>query len=490
MNYLLGIDFGGSSSKATLLGEDGVVYAIASSEYPTYYPQNGWAEQDPEDSYLALVTNIREIFKTSGVKPEEITALALDAATHTAVLLGADDKPVRRAIYWTDARAAQQAAGLKESYGEKIMHLCYNSVSSLWTLPQLVWLRVNEPETLRKTRKIMAMKDYVRFRLTADYVTDTIEAMGNLLLDVEKNEWSSFLCALACIDPSILPPIVDPMAKLSQLTKQAQADTGLAASTIVIAGATDTVMEVYAAGAVAVGQATVKLATAGRICPITDHPLVDPRLVTYKHVVDGLWYPGTATKSCAAANRWYRDVFGGTFREMSAAAAEVPRGAEGLYFHPYLQGEITPYLDDKLRASFTGAAGYHTKAHFNRAVLEGVAYSMKDCFETLRVMEAAPEHAVAIGGGAKSDLWRQILADMLNIPLLTVENVDSSLGSAMLAGVATGVFQSHTDAVKRCVRVSGETKPNPDGAAYYTDHFPIYREIQAALAPIYHKLQG
>ena len=488
MRYLLGVDFGGSSSKATLLGEDGRVYATASREYPTYYPQNGWAEQDADDSYQAMVDNVREILRTSGVHPRDIAALALDAATHTAVLVGENGRPVRRAIYWTDSRAADEAAELKNTLGEELMRECYNSVSSLWTLPQLMWLKKHEPETLRKTRKVMAVKDYVRYRLTGDYLTDSIEAMGFLLLDARSNQWSRRLCDLAGLDAALMPPIVDPMTRLSPLTLQAMEDTGLSASTAVIAGATDTVMEVYAAGAIHPGQATVKLATAGRICPITDHAVVDPRLVTYRHVVKGLWYPGTATKSCAASNRWYRDTFGGSFDEMSAAAAAVDRGCQGLYFHPYLQGEITPYLDDKLRASFVGAAGFHTKAHFNRAVLEGVAYSMKDCFATLTELGIAPNQAVAIGGGAKSDLWRQILADMLNVPLRTVDKVDSSLGSAMLAGVAVGVFASHADAVSRCVRTTGETLPNPEGVAFYNRHFPIYRQIQQALAPVYHQM--
>lgn len=488
MHYLLGVDFGGSSSKATLLGEDGRVYAMASHEYPTYYPHNGWAEQDPRDSYEALCKNVREILRISNVPPESIVGLALDAATHTAVLLGADDQPVRRAIYWTDARAERQTLRLRSELGNEIIRECYNSVSSLWTLPQLVWLRENEPETLRSVRKLLAVKDYVRYRLTGDYVTDSIEAMGFLLLDARENRWSERLCALAGIDPAILPPIVEPTARLSPLTRRACGDTGLAPSTAVIAGATDTAMEVYAAGAVRPGQATVKLATAGRICSITDHAVVDPRLVTYRHVVSGLWYPGTATKSCASCNRWYRDTFGGSFEEMSRAAASVERGCEGLFFHPYLQGEITPYLDDRLRASFVGATGFHTRAHFNRAVLEGVAYSMKDCFQTLTELEIAPVEAVSIGGGAKSALWRQILADMLNIPLKTVENVDSSLGSAMLAGVAVGVFDSHDDAVQRCVRTLEDTLPSAEGAACYAEGFRTYQEIQRALAPIYHSL--
>ena len=488
MKYLLGADFGGSSSKATLLREDGEVVASVSREYPTYYPQNGWAEQDPDDSYRALIGNIRELLETTKIKPEDVAALALDAATHTAVLMDENGRPVRRAIYWTDARAGGEAAELKAEMGGDIMRECYNSVSSLWTLPQLMWLRKHEPDVLRRVKKVLAVKDYVRYRLTGDYVTDSIEAMGFLLLDVRRNVWSDKLCRLAGLSSDIMPPLADPAQALSPLTKQARADTGLTAKTVVIAGATDTSMEVYAAGAVRVGQATVKLATAGRICSVTNHAVIDPRLVTYRHVVRGLWYPGTATKSCATSYRWYRDTFGGTFKEMDEQAAAISRGCEGLFFHPYLQGEITPYLDDKLRASFTGAAGFHTKAHFCRAVLEGVAYSMKDSYETLKEMGIAPKSAVGIGGGMKSALWRQIVADMLNIPLTTVQNVDSSLGSAMLAGVAVGLFSGHGDAVKRCVREVGVTTPDPQGAAYYDEHFMLYKEITAALTPIYRRL--
>ena len=488
MRYLIGVDFGGTSSKATLLKEDGTVCATAIHEYPTFYPKSGWAEQDPEDSYRAMVQNIRSLLAQSGIQPEAVAALALDAATHTAVLLDEKDRPVRPAIYWTDNRSTKQAEWLREHHEADIRRICYNSVSSLWTLPQLLWLQENEPETMKATRRLLFMKDYLRLRLTGDFVTDAIDAMGCLLLDAERGEWSPKLCELAGINPSILPPIVTPTETLSGLTAQAQADTGLTGNTRVIAGATDTVLEVYAAGAVRVGQATVKLATAGRICSVTDHPVVDPTLVTYRHVVDGLWYPGTATRSCATSNRWYRDTFGGEFQEMSDAAVSVPRGCDGLFFHPYLQGEITPYLDDKLRASFTGATGFHTKAHFNRAVLEGVAYSMKDCYQTLMTLGIAPKEAVIIGGGAKSPLWRQIMADMLKIPLVMVANVDSSLGSAMLAGVAAGVFAGHQEAVDACVQVTGRVEPNREASEEYDENFGIYKRIQAALAPIYHDL--
>ena len=488
MKYLLGVDFGGSSSKATLLGEDGCVYATSTQEYPTYYPHSGWAEQNPEDSWIAFVKNIRCLLVESGVKAEEIMAISLDAATHTAVLLDKNDRPVRNAIYWTDTRASSEAAELQKKYGEEIVNLSYNTVSSLWTLPQLMWLSRNEPEAIARTHKVLAMKDYIRYRLTGDFVTDDIEAMGFMLLDANKNEWSERLCEIAGLKTENMPIIVRPDQRLSPIRNEILEETGLCSDTIVIAGTTDTAMEVYAAGANGLGQATVKLATAGRICSITDHAVVDPCLVTYRHVIDGLWYPGTATKSCAASNRWYRDTFGGDYDELSEEAAQIERGSNGLFFHPYLQGEITPYLNDKLRASFVGVTSHHTKAHFNRAVLEGIAFSMKDCYHTLECLGIAPKEAVLIGGGAKAPLWRQIMADMLNIPLRTVEDVDSSLGSAMLAGVACGVFASHQEAAEKCIRLKDEIYPSSEGVDFYMEQFAVYKEIQAVLAPIYQKL--
>ncbi|MGI6653374.1 MAG: xylulokinase [Christensenellales bacterium] len=488
MKYMIGADFGGSSSKMTLLGENGRVIVTTSCEYPTYYPHNGWAEQDPEDWWKAFVLNVQELLVKSDVSSEDIVAISLDAATHTAVLLDKNDCPVRNAIYWTDTRSSYEATELQEKFGDEITRLSFNSVSSIWTLPQLLWLSRYEPESLARTSKIMAIKDYIRYRLTGDFVTDDIEAMGFMLLDANTNTWSERLCAMCGITLDMLPPIVRPYERLSSIRKEAQRETGLSPKTIVIAGTTDTAMEIYAAGANSLGEATVKLATAGRICAITDRAVVDPCLVTYRHVIDGLWYPGTATKSCASSNRWYRDTFGGDYEEMSAEAAMITRGSDGLFFHPYLQGEITPYRDDKLRASFVGATGHHTKAHFNRAVLEGISYSMKDCYETLKILGIAPSSAVLIGGGAKAPLWRQIIADMLDIPLRTVENVDSSLGSAMLAGVASGVFASHQEAASICIRLKDEILPNPQNVAFYKEQFALYKDIQAALAPIYHKL--
>ncbi len=501
--YLLGVDFGGGGAKATLLRADGSIAATAVREYPTYHPREGWAEQNPDEVYAAFMALCRGILERSAIAPDAIAAICLDGATHTAVLLDASGKLVRDSIYWTDRRAVEESARLNATMGARIMELCQNAPSPLWTLPQLIWLRNHEPEAHGRIRKILFMKDYIRLRLTGEYATDRIDAMGCLLMDEGKGAWSEELCGVAGLAASMLPRLADPQDVAGKVRAAAAAETGLASGTPVLTGATDTVMEVYASGAIRPGHATVKLATAGRICVVTESGMPHPMLVNYRHLAPGLWYPGTATKSCAASYRWYRDALceGEVARARAAGrdaydilnegAASVPPGSDGLFFHPYLQGEMTPYLDDSLRGSFIGLSSFHGKAHFTRAVLEGVAYSLYDCMGVLRELGIEPERAIAIGGGASSPLWLGILADVLGIELDKNENDDSSsLGSAMLAGVATGVFDSLEDSVRKCVRVRGTVKPNPERHAIYLERFAIYKKIHDALAPVYAESSG
>jgi len=497
LRYVLGVDFGGGASKATLLTENGDLICSVSKEYAMSHPHVGWAEQSPEDCYDALVENVRSILDITGIAPESIEALALDAATHIAVLLDDEDRIIRPAIHWSDRRSTAEANRLLEHHLETVSQKSLNYPNALWTLPQLMWLRENEPQNHARIHRILFLKDYVRYRLTGDFVTDEVEAMGSMLLDARKNVWADDLCALCGIQTSALPQIVAPMQIVSRLTDQARRDTGLAASIKVIAGSTDTVMEVFASGSIRTGQMTVKLATAGRICPITDKGILHPMLVNYRHVIPGLWYPGTATKTCAASYRWYRDVLcqhemhlaedrdTEAYALMDAEAARIAPGSEGLFYHPYLQGEATPYMDDSLRASFIGVTSYHTKGHFNRAVMEGVSYSLKECLMLLQELGIAPDCANIIGGGAKSAVWRQITADILGIPLRKNVCDDSSMGSAMLAGVASGVFGSFAESVQKCIKPDCDVIPDPAAQAVYQKEFSRYRAIHDALAPIY-----
>ena len=307
-----------------------------------------------------------------------------------------------------------------------------------------------------------------------------------MMFDINTLQWSKELCSVLGLDTAIMPEIVKPTDKVGAITNDAARLTGLCEGTPVICGTTDTVMEIFAAGAVKKGDMTLKLATAGRICVIADKPYPDKNLINYSHIIDGLFYPGTATKSCAASYRWFRDTFGGEYSELDKGAAEVPIGSDGLVFHPYLNGELTPYANPNLCADFVGVRASHTKAHFTRGVLEGVTMSMLDCKETLERMSIEHgESAIIIGGGGKSPLWRQMVSDALGLKLTEMKYADSSLGSAMLAGIAAGIFKNPEDAVAKCNKVVSETLPNSENTVKYRELFKKYKAVQKALQPIY-----
>lgn len=491
MKYLLGIDFGGGASKATLLSSQGEIVAEHSVEYKTYHPFAGACEQEPEEWLQALRENVRVVLEKSGIAAGEIACVAIDSATHTAVLCDGDKKPLRPAIHWTDSRSVEQADRLRAPGMEWIVEQSYHKPDPIWTLPQLLWVREKEQELFAKIRYIFFEKDYIRYCLTGVYCTDYIEAEGSMLFDMRRQNWSPKLCKLAGISVEMLPPLVKPTDFVGKVTKEASITTGLEMGTPVICGTTDTVLEVFAAGAVEERQMTVKLATAGRICVVSKKAYPHPQLINYSHIAEGLWYPGSATKSCAASYRWYRDTFGGDYEELNRGAEEVPVGAEGLMFHPYLNGELTPYGDPMLCGSFVGVRALHEKRHFTRAVMEGISMSLLDCLETIKeIGMPVGEEAVLLGGGAKGSLWRQITADMLGITLKTTVSSDSSLGSAMLAGIAMGIFKDCRDAVDKCIKVAEVVVPNRENTALYRQLYMRYKAVHDALAPIYHERQG
>ncbi len=488
MKYLLGVDFGGGASKATLLREDGQIISENTIEYPTYYPQNGACEQSPADWIDALCQNTKALLSKSGVDPKDIAGIAIDSATHTCVVCDESYRPLRNAIHWTDSRSIAQSRALAESYGQEIFEKTFHKPDTIWTLPQLVWLKEEEPAVFENIKHIFFEKDYIRYFLTGVFCTDYIEAEGSMLFDCRNLQWDDHLCALAGLSVDMLPPVKKPTDIIGAVTEKAAEKTGLSQGTPVICGTTDTAMEVFASGATAEGDITVKLATAGRICVITKQPYPDRHIINYSHIIEGLWYPGTATKAAAASYRWYRDTFGMDYEALNTGAEAVSVGCDGLMFHPYINGELTPYADPQLCGSFTGIRATHTRGHFTRSVLEGVVLSLLDCKKYLDSL-GVPYNATAtlIGGGAKGALWRQIAADALGITLKTTESSDSSLGSAMLAGIALGIFPDAKTAVQLCIHEKDITYPNPENNAKYEALFKKYKAFATALAPLYHQ---
>ncbi|MDY0169138.1 MAG: xylulokinase [Thermoguttaceae bacterium] len=501
-DLLLGIDVGTSGCKVTVVDRQGRVVEEGFGEYRTYHPHPGWSEQNPDDWFDVASGVLQAVFARGTCRPEQIAALSLDGSTHNAVLADASFRPLRRAIMWTDQRSAGQAARLDREAGEEIFQTAYQKPSATWTLPQVLWIKESEPDVLKRTARILFTKDYVRYRLTGTWETDHIEAQGSLFYDMRRRGWSASLCGLAGVPVETLPPLVEPTDVVGSVTPAAAEATGLREGTPVVAGCSDSAVEDYAAGAIEPGNMILKLATAGNVNVMTAEAHPHPKTLTYSHVIPGLWYTVVATNTAASAERWFRDHFCGEevararnegmspYALMHEQAAGMPPGAEGLFFHPYLLGERAPYWDANLRGSFIGATMRHGKAHFLRALLEGVAYSLRDCFRTIVELGLKVDDIRLIGGGAKSALWSQIIADVFARPIIRPAGCDASFGAALLAGVGVGLFANAAEAVRCCTRVRDVVQPNPEAARVYAELFPMFCRIHDDLAETYTELTG
>ena len=487
-DLLLGIDFGTGGCKVTAINPSGSVIESASGEYPTLHPKPAWAEQNPADWYVVMCRVLKKLQHR-----KQVAAVALDSYTHGAVLLNRRLEVIRPTIIWTDQRSVKECQHLKQKHFELIFKTAFQAPTPTWTLPQMLWLKNNEPRTLQQTRHILFVKDYVRFLLTGEMACDSVEAQGTLFWDMKKSCWSEALCDLVGIPVKLLPRIGRPTDIAGTVSRKAAAATGLPEGIPVVMGASDSAVEDYAAGAIEPGQCVLKLATAGNVNVMTSAAHPHPETLTYSHVIPGLWYTVTATNSAAACQRWYRDKFckpGTDYAELNQAAAQSPPGSNGVFFHPYLQGERSPYWDAHLRGSFTGISMANSRGDFSRALLEGVAYSLRDCYRTIEKMRLKVREFILIGGGAKNPLWSSIVCDVFNAPVTCPSNCDASFGSALLAGVGTGIFKNETAAVRQCLKFDRKLIPSSKRAQFYAKQFTHYRDIHDALAGCYHDINN
>lgn len=488
--YVLAGDLGSGGCKTVILDEAGRVVAGASAEYTTSYPHPGWVEQNPDDWYTAFVTTTRRVLAESGIAAAGIALVGLVGVTHNTVLLDGQDRPLRPCILTFDRRSGEQCRQILERWGDQVQQQTLNGVSPLWSWPQLLWLKQHEPEVWPAIRRVFFQKDYVRHRLAPAHITDSIDAAGTLLFDPMAGQWVEKFCEDLGLPSSALPGVVKPLELVSNVSRQGAADTGLVEGTPVIAGTTDTVAEVFGSGLLQPGQGMVKLASVGRLAVVSPSPIFHPHLLNYRHVLDGLWYPGSGTKAAATTPRWLRDNLWRqpSFAEMDQAAAQVPAGSEGLLFQPHLLGEWAPYWDERLRANFIGATMRHTQAHFTRAALEGVAFALRDAIEGLARLGLRYEEYRLIGGGAKSALWAQIVADVLGQPLILPKEQDAAYGAALISGVAAGLFEAEPASIQSLVQIERRLEPNPATHALYTELFEIYQEAEHRLHDIAHRL--
>jgi xylulokinase len=495
--YLLGIDVGTTGSKALLVDADGVVKASATTEYPMATPQPLWAEQNPADWSAATLTSIQGVLEKSDVQPGQVAGVGLTGQMHGLVLLDARGDVLRPCIMWNDQRTAAQCAAITQKVGpENVLRLTGNPVLPGFTAPKIAWVREHEPGVFARVAKVLLPKDYARYCLTGDFFSEVSDASGTSLFDVGKRQWSDEMLKAMDLPPQWLPEVAESPLVTAHINAGAARQTGLLEGTPVVGGGGDQAAQAVGTGIVTEGVVSATLGTSGVVFAASNSYRVEPegKLHAFCHAVPGMWHLMGVMLSAAGSFRWYRDALGDLERMRAdetgrdaydlliEAAAEVPPGCEGLLFLPYLTGERTPYPDPNARGVFFGLTLRHSKAHLTRAVLEGVTYGLRDSLELMRALGLSIQQVRASGGGARSPLWRQMLADVFDTQIATVKVTEgAAYGAALLAGVGAGVYEDVAQACQKAIQVTGRTRPGPAGPVY-ADYYPRYRALYPALA--------
>jgi xylulokinase len=486
--WFLGMDVGTGGTRAVVVDATGKLISGASSEHAAFRtPHPGWAEQDPGDWWRAAQEAIRAALDSAPQPRQPVVAIGLTGQMHGAVMLDETGAVLRPALIWCDTRTQPQCDWLHEHIGyERLIELTCNPALPNFTLTKLLWVKEHEPEIFAKIRHIMCPKDYVRYRLTGEFAIDVQEASGTLLLDVTHRRWSKEVADVAGIPESWLPKLYESPEICARISESAAGLTGLTAGTPVVAGAGDQGAGAVGMGILQPGSVSATIGTSGVVFAATAAPTKDPkgRLHTFCHAVPGLWHVMGVTQSAGLSFSWLKETFfaGQSYDALTAAAAAIPAGSEGLEWAPYLLGERTPHLDPEVRAAFAGISTVHTAAHFVRAVLEGVAYSLQDTF-TLFAELGIPVHGIRLGGGgARGPLWRKIQAGIYGhaVEILTAEE-GGAFGCALMAGVGAGHWANLDQACAEAIEVAQRVEPDPADATAYAASYAKWRKFYPAL---------
>ncbi|MBA3406747.1 MAG: xylulokinase [Solirubrobacterales bacterium] len=474
MRAAIGLDIGTTAVKALAVDETGTVLARSEAGYPLSTPRAGWAEQDPADWWRATEQAL------AALSIDDVAGIGLSGQMHGLVALDAAGAVIRPAILWNDGRTAAECAEIETRIGlEELIALTGNRALPGFTAPKLLWLRRHEPDAYRRIARIALPKDYVRLRLCGEHATDVADASGTLLLDVAQRRWSDRVVEALELDPAWLPPVLE-SPQVSGVT---------ADGVPVAAGAGDQAAGALGVGVDRPGPLSIALGTSGVVFAALPGFAADERarVHAFCHAVPGAWHAMGVMLSAAGSLRWLRDVAapGVGFGELVAEAEGWAAGAEGLTFLPYLAGERTPHADPDARGSFTGLSLRHERGALVRAVLEGVAYGLRDSLDLLRELGVAPERARVSGGGARSELWLRIIASVLELPLeRPVVEEGAAYGAALLGGVAGGLWPDVEAAVVACVQVRGVVEPDPAWIGAYADGRERFRALYPALRPL------
>ena len=498
MKYWLGLDIGTGGSRALLVDESGrVAGGVTAPHAEMRMPKPLWAEQDPEDWWRAAQQAIRGVLLETGVGSDDIEAVGLSGQMHGLVLLDENDEVLRPAIIWCDQRCQDQVDWINGTAGaDMVLDQTANPMLTGFTAPKLLWVRDHEPEIYKRVRHVLLPKDYIRFRLTGEFVGDVSDSSGTALFDVVNRRWAAPLIEKLEIDASTLPQTVESSEVTGTVSAVVSEHTGLKTGTPVVGGAGDQAASAVGNGIVEPGLVSTTIGTSGVVFSHLDEVAYDPegRVHTFCHAVPGKWHVMGVTQGAGLSLQWFRNQLGqdaaaeaerrgcDPYEVLSEEAAEVPAGAEGLFWLPYLMGERTPHLDPHARGGWIGLTAKHTRAHLIRSLIEGVSYSLKDCLGIVASLGVDVKVVRASGGGARSALWRGILAAAFGVPIATLESQEgSAYGAALLAMVGSGRFGSVEDACREAILERNRVEPDPAWQARYESDYPVFQKLYPAL---------
>lgn len=498
MSVFLGIDIGTSGTKTLAMHEDGRILGSATVEYPLSNPKPGWSEQDPADWWAASAKSVKQVLKSAKLKAADVSGIGLSGQMHGSVFLDKTGDVIRPALLWNDQRTVAECEEIESRAGgrRRLIKMVANPALTGFTAPKILWLRNNEPRHYDKTVQVLLPKDYVRFRMTGDFATEVSDASGTLLLDVVKRKWSGPLLSKLEIDSDLLPQMHESEDVTGVLTEDAAAAMGLKAGTPVVGGGGDQAASAIGNGIVRKGIVSATMGTSGVVFAHSDEVQVDPegRLHTFCHAVRGKWHVMGCVLSAGGSLQWFRNQLCESeqaaakkqkvdpYELITAAAADTPAGAEGLFFLPYLTGERTPHADPHARASWIGLSLRHGKGHMARAVMEGATYAMRDSLEIAKQMDIPVKEVRLSGGGARSEFWRQMQADIYGQTVVTINAEEGpAYGVALLAAAGTGAYKDVVEACNATISVVTKTKPKAAAKKTYNAAYPVYQQLYRSL---------
>ena len=491
--YYIGVDLGTSAVKLLLMEGSGKICNIVSNEYPLSFPKPGWSEQKPEDWWDAVVNGIKKL--VDGYDASQVAGISFGGQMHGLVILDENDNVIRPAILWNDGRTTKEVDYLNNEIGkEKLSEYTANIAFAGFTAPKILWVKANEPENFKKIAKIMLPKDYIAYKMTGVHSCDYSDASGMLLLDVKNKCWSKEMMEICDVKEEQLPKLFESYEVTGNLTAEVADTLGLTTNCKIAAGAGDNAAAAVGTGTVGDGGCNISLGTSGTIFISSKEFGVDRfnALHSFDHA-DGNYHLMGCMLSAASCNKWWMDDIIGT---QDYAAEQKPisddkLGANNVFYLPYLMGERSPHNNPDARAMFVGMSMDTTRADMTQAVLEGVAFAMRDCYEIAKDLGINITETKICGGGAKSPLWRKIMANVLNINVNIIESEGGpGLGGAMLAAVACGEYASVQEAADKIVKVVGTEKPDPALAARYDERYAIFKEIYPTVKPLYDRMKA